>query len=136
MKLTSLVSGINTNKMAHSNKERLKVARGGLTRHQAAKAGNKNKYKSGFDAQDRIKELDRWVTDKQNKKAEGQPVANKRVKKHSTTASAVTRRKNAIARMEKQLQFGYSPKPGVTIMPTPSDTVRIMRELSILRKRI
>ena len=59
--------------MAHSNRQKLRDARGGRTSHQDQKANRKNK-RSTFDADARIKELNAWSisrTEKQEAKVAG-----------------------------------------------------------------
>lgn len=120
--------------MAHSNRQKIRDSQGGLTKNQSTKAGKRNRYRSDFDAEARIRELDKWLLEKNMKK--DQPVKESKRRKHCMHGSAIERRKKVITAREKQLVEGYVDITGVLHMPTDADKVRITKEIQILKNRI
>ena len=55
---------------------------------------------------------------------------------HSMQASAQSRRKNVIVRLETQLKVGLKTKGRITVVLTESDRNRINKEISVLKTRI
>lgn len=128
--------------MAHSNRQKLKDLRGGLTKHQSMKTGRKNKYRSDFDPEARIRELNKWTEDllmNKSKKEEKQ-TSSKRVRRVNMKLSVVERRKKVIFARELQLEAKTKTKmiEGVitTIPLTEEDSKRIKNEIKILKNRI
>ncbi len=90
---------------------------------------------SEFDAQARIKELDR-MSEKTTDVKEETTFVRKSPKRVVMTRSAKERRIRVIARYENQLENGYTDIGGVLRMPTEADKIRIQNEIAILRTRI
>lgn len=82
--------------MAHSNRQKLRDARGGRTSHQDAKSNRKNK-RSTFDADARIKELNAWQLSRTEKQVA--KVAGIKPTSWCKHLSARTRREGALARL-------------------------------------
>jgi hypothetical protein len=111
--------------MAHSNREKIRESRGGKTKHQVGKI-SRQRNKSTFDAQARIKELDaymRSLTEKKTPTVAGAP----KPKSYDRKESTVERRKGVIQRLEVQLEDKTLPEDSV---------YRINKELETLKKRI
>lgn len=104
--------------MAHSNRQKLRDARGGKTRHQFRKVQRAAKY--GNNASERIKELEAWLA--LPKEERNKPVRKggkaKRVKRFSMSKRAIARRNGALSRI-------------VLLEPTPLRA----KEIATLAKR-
>jgi len=111
--------------MAHSNREKLKKQRGGLTRNQAMKAGRSNQQ------QERLRAVTAWADQLEKRKHEVKDTPKSLIapKKVSMKASTKIRRKKALARLEIQFET-------VAFNPTPQNISRIQGEISTLKKRI
>lgn len=96
--------------MAHSNRKKIRDSRGGKTKHQAAKAAKRTKYRSNFDLDARLKEL---KADEQAR-LENKPAENKHttVQKRtwSNTLSTQRRRIKALDALKMQYDLFKSKK--------------------------
>lgn len=94
--------------MAHSNRKKLRDARGGLTKHQAAKAAKKAKYRFSFDPVARMAELKKWSDEMAEKRANGGKETTVVVKRRrfSMTKPAQMRRLRVVQRLEANLAKG------------------------------
>lgn len=95
--------------MAHSNRKRLKDARGGKTRHQFRKAKRAPKYANN--GAERIKELEAWMLKKQDKTVATSTKIVK-VKRIPMIKPIVKRRLSALKRL---LPLWVEPKKGVEL---------------------
>jgi len=88
--------------MAHSNRQKLRDARGGLTKNQAGKAARRARYKSNFDPQARIKELQDWERQRDEQKGVIKTTGESKKRRPSMTKSA-QRRRTVVLEKTKQL---------------------------------
>jgi hypothetical protein len=131
--------------MAHSNRQKIKDSRGGLTKNQARKA---NKSSNGGNAaqSSRLASVSAWLEDRINGKSitTTQQVVKK--KRYNKSKPAAARRAKVIPRLEAQLKSGVKPEKVafltfVTTGPNDvplneNDIKRINKELSILKSRV
>lgn len=111
--------------MAHSNRQKLRDARGGKTQHQDNKSKRK-RYQSSFDASARIAELRRWE-EQRNDKPEEKGAPRQR-RKYSMLLSAQERRLrvfNSLAAIQR-----WEAAEGKPLNP------RVTEELKTLNARI
>lgn len=131
--------------MAHSNRQKLKEGRGGLTRNQARKA---QKTTNVSKQNDRLRAVIAWQEENARKKLE-KDSPKEQVSKaaiFSKDRRTVKRRKGVIERLEQQLKFGTKTEKGDALRKatvgldqiplTESDVKRITKELSTLKNRV
>ena len=111
--------------MAHSNRKRLKDARGGKTRHQFNKTRAPKYANNGAD---RIKELEAWMLKKQDKTVATSKTA--KVKHIPMIKPIIKRRLSALKRL---LPKWVEPKKGVELTAKEQYT---NKQILILKGRI
>lgn len=125
--------------MAHSNRKKLREARGGLTRNQLRK--QKNQQNSGGQS-NRLQETIRWIESNEEKRRQKPTAASTPVKAiiYSKHKRVIIRRKGALNRLEIQLGKGMKPgkRPvrGIDITLDDKDITRIKTEIKTLKARI
>lgn len=127
--------------MAHSNRQKLRDARGGKTRHQDEKS-RRYASRSTFDASTRIRELESWQKQRDEDRTRGGRPNEVVAKRHiNMWESTVERRKSALARLEFHLDVANK------VLDSPHSTddakehfqgvkVRVYSEMKILKARI
>lgn len=132
--------------MAHSNRKKIKAARGGKTRHQMLKAMRESKYSSG-DKQARIKELEAWQQelDSNRGKVFQKETTSSRKRRISKMITTKERRERALHFLESQLLLGtktvneHTPEMGTIVLSqelSQEDRKRIEAEIKTLKDRI
>jgi hypothetical protein len=128
--------------MAHSNRQKIRDARGGLTRNQARKAQT-----GGSSAQStRLQETVNWLNKLEESKRVKSDVKVQAVINYPKDKRTIQRRVKVINRLENQLKSGFKTEKGTAkltavttgndIPLTESDTKRIQKELLTLKSRI
>jgi hypothetical protein len=126
--------------MPHSNRAKLKAARGGMTRNQLRKSKNAGKTISGTQ---RLQETINWIAKKEQfLKTENNNTA-KKVVVFTKIKNDVAKRKSALKRLENQLKSGLKPLESTRLQKEPVmqeltdyDKKRIEKEILILKSRI
>lgn len=132
--------------MAHSNRQKIKDSRGGLTKNQARKA-NKNTNSNGVTQASRLASVSAWLDNRINGKSiTTQQIVVAKKKRYDKRKPAVARRAKVIPRLEAQLKSGVKPEKvsmltyattGPNNVPLDeNDIKRINKELSILKSRV
>lgn len=129
--------------MAHSNRKKLKASRGGLTRNQLRKQQNSG---SSSAQSTRLQETIKWIEQNEEKRrikvSTSGVKTEAKVTSYSKNVKANKRRKNALKRLDNQLNVLKAKQPKGTILTmdmiplTEQDTKRIQKELSILKSRV
>jgi len=122
--------------MAHSNRQKLRDARGGLTRNQQRKSQKMNQS-SG--QSNRLQDTINWLAANEEKKR-AKTVTNTEVKviKFSKHKKVIARRKRVIERLEHQLATDGQPLKYYKENNSPSyakSVERIKEEIRVLRNR-
>lgn len=113
--------------MAHSNRKKLREARGGLTRNQLRK--NKQSGNAGNQSS-RLADTIKWMEQNAEKKRQGDTPTAKTVKvvTFSRSKRAIIRRAGALNRLETSLLNNKELKD--------EDVTRIKKEIQVLKNRI
>ena len=103
------MSGRKTNKMAHSNRKKLKDSRGGLTKNQTRKSKSQSQNNGGSSS--RLQEVTKWMEERETKKLEKETVTTSEVKKfrYAKSRKVINRRKSVIERLQTQLTDNSHP---------------------------
>lgn len=125
--------------MAHSNRKKLRDARGGLTRNQAKKARNQSTSISPIN---RLAETVKWMEENEarrmNKTSE-KPMEEK-VVTYIKNKKTTQRRKKVLHRLEEQLKKGTKIEKQSDVwneVPlVETDIKRINKEIQIVKSRI
>ena len=94
--------------MAHSNRQKLRDARGGKTRNQARKA----QQQSNSSSSDRMANTLKWMADNEEKRKQaaegkGAPKTEAKTVRYEKSENATIRRKSALLRKEADVKRGY-----------------------------
>ena len=124
--------------MAHSNRKKLKDARGGLTKNQARKI--KNQSKSSY-ASERLATVTKWMEENEQRKGQKSSVkSEEKVVHYSRHKRVIERRKRALKRLEFHLAFilnGIKEEGDPKLIPSMQVSVpRIQKEINTLKSRI
>ncbi len=128
--------------MSHSNRQTLRDARGGKTRHQDMKASRKAKYRSAFDPAERIKVLQAHQIQLDLARMGKGPKSEITTKARTINmwASTVKRRVGALGRLEAQLKSTNTLVPEMDKEELVAYqfifVARVEREMKTLRQRI
>lgn len=119
--------------MAHSNRKKLREARGGLTRNQQRKA---KKAQNSAGQSNRLAETVKWVAFNEEQRRLGVKKEEKtgtgpKVKKFNRQSRAVERRKGALKRLEFRFQIRDE-----AMKLTQAQLDRIQKEMATLKARI
>lgn len=125
--------------MAHSNRQKLKESRGGLTRNQHRKAQKAGRA-SGQSA--RLQETIAWIAKQEEKRRMGAGTTvstTTKAVKFSKNVKANERRKSTLLRLKEQLRTNGRPlahyKENDEVMYNKA-VERINKEIAILQKRV